>query len=129
VSKNVGNRGAGAPKGNQNNKKATIWTHALKRALARAADKVEKSDPKKSIDRGLDMVADTVVTLALGGDKDAWMEIGNRVEGKSKEFVELTVSDKPAEELTDDELLDIARGGGDRAAEAATSETGDSAVH
>lgn len=50
------------------------WRKALERALARAVN--------GEIDNGLDRVADAVVAAAMGGDKDAWREIGDRMDGK-----------------------------------------------
>lgn len=63
-----------APVGNKNAVKNRPWADSLKRALARMAD--------GSIDKGLDKIADKVVAAALEGDKDAWQEIANRLDGK-----------------------------------------------
>jgi hypothetical protein len=65
---------SGAQPGNQNAKKAKLWEQALKRALARASN--------ATIDAGLDKIADTVVSQAMEGNKDAWQEIGQRLDGK-----------------------------------------------
>jgi hypothetical protein len=64
----------GAQPGNQNARKAKIWEQALKRALARASN--------ATVDAGLDKIADTVVAQAMEGNKDAWQEIGQRLDGK-----------------------------------------------
>lgn len=64
----------GAQPGNQNARKAKIWEQALKRALARASN--------ATVDAGLDKIADTVVSQAMEGNKDAWQEIGQRLDGK-----------------------------------------------
>ena len=72
---------AGAPKGNKNAaKKRLPWQQALKRSLTRYAAKHGEKSPNYR--RGLDKVADQVVQDAVEGNKDAWMEIANRLEGK-----------------------------------------------
>ena len=77
---------AGAPLGNKNGaKKRLPWQQALKRALTRyAADDGEK---KPTYRRGLDRVAKQVVQQAVSGEKDAWQEIANRLEGKPAQSV------------------------------------------
>lgn len=69
---------AGAPLGNQNAKKAKRWQDALNKALARFATE----DGKVKAGEALDKIAETVVIQALAGDRDAWQEIGNRLDGK-----------------------------------------------
>lgn len=66
---------AGAPIGNKNGVKAKRWQQALERSLARVAN--------GTVDDGLSKVADMVVDGALGGDKDCWQEIANRIDGKA----------------------------------------------
>lgn len=80
---------AGAPLGNKNGaKKRLPWSQALKRSLTRlAADNGEKSPNYR---RGLDKVADAVVRDAAEGNKDAWMELGNRLEGKPSQAIEVS---------------------------------------
>jgi len=73
-----------APKGNNNAKKGTQWRAALERALARSCKSKEKT-----IDKGLDKVADMVVRSALDGNKEAWQEIANRLDGKHAQSVTL----------------------------------------
>lgn len=79
---------AGAPKGNKNGaKKRLPWSQALKRSLVRlAANNGEKSPNYR---KGLDKVADQVIAAAADGNKDAWQEIANRIEGKVGSTVEL----------------------------------------
>lgn len=77
-----------APVGNQNAKKAKLWEQALKRALARAVN--------ATVDAGLDKVADTVVAQAFEGNKDAWQEIGNRIDGKVPQAIIGGEDDDPA---------------------------------
>ena len=79
---------AGAPKGNKNAaKKRLPWSQALKRSLTRLADKEGEDSPNYR--KGLDRVADAVVKDAAAGNKDAWMELGNRLEGKPGQTVTL----------------------------------------
>ena len=68
----------GAPVGNQNAAKAKRWQDALHKALTR----FESDDGKVKAGEALDKIAETVVSKALAGDKDAWQEIGNRLDGR-----------------------------------------------
>lgn len=80
---------AGAPKGNKNAaKKRLPWQQALKRALTRLA--ADNGEAKPNYRRGLDRVASKVVEQAAEGNKDAWQEISNRIEGKPSQAVVLT---------------------------------------
>lgn len=67
-----------APQGNRNAAKGQAWAEALRQALARFEDK------KLKIERGeaLGHIAKVVVEKAIGGDKDAAKEIGDRLDGK-----------------------------------------------
>lgn len=73
----------GAPLGNQNARKAKVWSEALKRALARYSG--------SSVDAGLDKLADRLVKAAAEGDQDAWHliteKIGDRLEGKPAQAI------------------------------------------
>jgi hypothetical protein len=69
---------AGAPLGNQNAAKAKRWQDALHKALVR----FEKEDGSVKAGQALDKIAETVVSQAIAGNKDAWQEIGNRLDGK-----------------------------------------------
>jgi len=66
------------------------WRKALERALARAVN--------GEVDYGLDRVADAVVAAAIAGDKDAWREIGDRMDGKAGHLV--TVGGEASAPLT-----------------------------
>lgn len=80
-----------APKGNTNARKGTQWREALERALARTV-----KSGAKTVDKGLDKIADQVVKNALAGDKDSWQEIANRLDGKHSQAIALTGDeDKP----------------------------------
>lgn len=71
-----------APHGNQNAVKAKAWEGALRAALAQYEDKgkVKKGE-------ALRKVAEAVVQRALVGDKDAWKEIGDRLDGKPAQAI------------------------------------------
>lgn len=65
--------------GNQYAAKAKRWQKSLERALARAGD--------GDIDAGLNPIADKVVAAAIAGDRDAWREIGDRLDGKPAQSI------------------------------------------
>lgn len=73
--------GAGAPAGNRNAAKAKRWERALRKALTDVGD--------GSLDAGLDKVATVVVAAAIAGEREAWTEIANRLDGKPTEHVRL----------------------------------------
>lgn len=64
-----------APVGNANAKTAREWREALRRAMAHKAE----GDYRQT----LMQIATVVVDKALQGDKDAWLEIANREDGKA----------------------------------------------
>lgn len=74
----------GAPAGNQNATKAKEWEQSLKRAMARKAS----GDFRKT----LDDIAERVVDAALAGERDAWREIGDRIDGKATQAIDANVS-------------------------------------
>jgi hypothetical protein len=69
----------GAPLGNKNAAKAKVWEGALRAALAQYENKDAKIKPGEALRK----VAEMVVTQALVGNKDAWKEIGDRLDGKA----------------------------------------------
>lgn len=81
----------GGQPGNQNGRKAKVWTDALKWALENAEI--------SGIERGqtLRAIATTVVTRAVGGDKDAWNEIANRLDGKPAQVIVGDADDDPVQ--------------------------------
>ena len=85
----------GAQPGNRNSaKKRLPWSQALKRSLTRYA--AEHGEDSPNYRRGLDKVADAVVKDAVNGVKEAWQELGNRLEGKPGTTVTLIGDeDKP----------------------------------
>jgi hypothetical protein len=94
-----------APVGNQNAKKAKRWQDALNKALAR----YESEDGKIKAGEALDKVAETVVLQALAGNKDAWQEIGNRLDGKVPQPV---VGDDDAPPVTIRGFVELVRPAG-----------------
>lgn len=68
-----------APLGNTNAVKSKPWQGALKRALARAG--------AGEIDTGLNAIAEKVVEAAMDGDRDAWREIAERLDGKTPQAI------------------------------------------
>ncbi len=79
----------GAPAGNKNGAKGAKWAEALRQALAKFEDK------DKAIKRGeaLERIAKVVVQKAIGGDKDAVKEIGDRLDGKPAQALEVSGPD------------------------------------
>jgi hypothetical protein len=73
-----------APKGNQNAAKGKRWQEALIKALAQ----YENKDAGIKRGQALAKIAEMVVMKALGGDKDAAAEIGNRLDGKPAQALE-----------------------------------------
>lgn len=73
---------AGAPKGNKNAAKGHLWRAALERAVARTVNGREKT-----VEKGLDKIADMVVKSACEGNREAWQEIGNRLDGRPAQAV------------------------------------------
>lgn len=72
----------GAPLGNQNGAKAKEWELALKRAMAHKAD----GDFRGTLDK----IAAVVVDSALAGERDAWREVADRMDGKPAQGVTLS---------------------------------------
>jgi len=103
---------AGAPKGNQNASKGRMWQDALKKALrdfSRAAiPGDENTAPKSAIEAGraLQAIAQTVVEAAIDGDWWAVAEIGNRLDGKPAQTLEVQGDIRHVHELTDSELIE-----------------------
>lgn len=78
---------SGGQPGNKNTFKGNEWSKSLKRAMARLA--AADGEDRVSWRRGLDKAADKVVAAACEGQKDAWQEIANRIEGKPRQGVDL----------------------------------------
>lgn len=71
-----------APVGNQFAKKAKLFEQAIKRALARATG--------ESVDAGLDKGADQLVKAFIAGEQWAIKEVGDRLDGKPAQAVEMS---------------------------------------
>lgn len=92
---------AGAPNGNKNAIRGKVWRDALDKAIKQYVNK------KNGIERGqaLFKIATGVVEMALAGNKDAIQEIGNRLDGRPHQSMDIGFSpDTPVEEMTDAEL-------------------------
>ena len=72
-----------APIGNQNAKKGAEWRSAIKRALSRYSGDNWRA--------GLDKVADEFVKAAAAGDAWAIKDIGDRLDGKPAQSMDLDV--------------------------------------
>ena len=72
----------GAPSGNQNAAKAKMWHGAIMRALERrgGGDKLA----------ALDLLAEKLLDAVADGDLPAIKELGDRIDGKPKQQVELS---------------------------------------
>ena len=68
--------------------------------------------------RRLLAIAEKCAAAAMGGDMQAIKEIGDRLDGKPAQEANITVTRISANELGDDELADIATGGGEGITEA-----------
>lgn len=113
----------GGQPGNKNNSKGKSWTDALRRQLA------QYTDDKIAMGEALNEIAKTCVMQAIAGCKDARAEIANRIEGKITERIEGDFTHHVAAELTDEQLLAIARGSSDRAADAPGGEENPPGLH
>lgn len=71
-----------APKGNRNAAKAKVWSAAVERALDRRV-------PADKRIKAIDELADKLLDLCMDGDLNALKELGDRLEGKVQQRVEL----------------------------------------
>ena len=94
----------GAPKGNQNGKKGKEWSDALRKAVYRPSNEVNDEGQRK---RRLEVIADKVATLAENGEMSAIKEVGERLDGKSPAYMEVSHSD--ITERTYEQLLEELR--------------------
>ncbi len=78
-----GPHNGGPPKGNNNAGKGKSWRDALDKELKQYTNKDAKVDRGQALRR----IARTVVEQALVGNKDAWQEIGNRLDGRAAQSV------------------------------------------
>ncbi len=93
---------SGAQPGNRNSAKGKVWRDALDKAIKQYTNK------DAGIKRGqaLFRIATTVVEQAIAGNKDAIQEIGNRLDGRPHQSMDIGTYEttKPQEEMTDAEL-------------------------
>jgi len=75
------------------------------------------------------MAAEKLLTLAADGEPWAIKELADRLDGKAGQSIALELKKRPAEELSDAELLHIAAGRSVRAAEKASGESESDRVH
>jgi hypothetical protein len=89
-----------APLGNQNGVKGTRWRDAIDRALSMRSrrDGIE----------ALDALAEKLLALADQGDLGALKELGDRIDGKALQSIDMTARVHAPVELTDDQLAEIA---------------------
>ena len=97
----------GAPKGNTNSANHRLWAEAIKRAIARRGP---------GLTEGLNKLANKFLDAVENGDVD-FKELGDRLDGKAAQAVDLNVDNRTTQRnLADSELLEIATGvrsGGD----------------
>ncbi len=91
-----------APRGNQNAAKAKVWTSAIERVLdSRTKTRIDKK-------RELDELAEKLVDLAKAGDLAALKEVGDRLEGKAAQSLEVNANvTRRIAELPDSDLAHI----------------------
>ena len=70
----------GAPKGNQNGRRAKVWSQAINNAF-------KKRSPTEAMEE-LQKVANKLIDMALEGDLGAIKEIGDRLEGKPAQTIQ-----------------------------------------
>lgn len=75
-----------APKGNRNAAKGKWWNEAVRKAVSRPSD--QKDDEGKPV-KQLDLIAQKLVSEALDGNIQAIREVGDRLDGKAPQEVEL----------------------------------------
>jgi hypothetical protein len=106
----------GAPKGNDNASKGRMFFRALNRAIV-------QEDGLR-----LRQAAEKLLDLAAAGEPWAVKELADRLDGKATQVIDATVN-RRAQELTDDELADIASGSSAGAAEEAEGAGQSSGLH
>ena len=119
----------GAPKGNTNAARGIRFRQALENALA------EYEDMAIGVAKGqaLRAICTQIVADCLSPDPTVRIPsrnaLADRIDGKAKEHIEAKITRAVAEELTDEQLLDIARSSGDGATETPTGAQDPSGIH
>ena len=117
---------AGAPKGNGNARRGKTWREALEFALRNYEDK------ENEVKRGeaLRKIGKTLIQQAIAGDMAAIKEIGDRIDGKAVQVIDATIEEvTSAEQLTDEQLANIAATSSARAAKAKRSKKESNKLH
>lgn len=98
-------QGGGAPKGNTNAAKGRRWAHAIERAL----EAYPKRAISLSVNQGMDNAAyEYVHKLMLEKDIAFFRELGDRIDGKAAQQVQLTGDEEnPVQTVTRIELVDL----------------------
>lgn len=92
-----------APEGNKNAAKGKKWQKALEKALARIGE--------GDMEVGLAKIADKVIAAAADGDKDAWKDIADRLDGKPAQSVTLSGDEEnPLQTVSRVELVALGDG-------------------
>jgi len=92
----------GGQPGNTNATKSKRWTEAIDKALKQFADKKRKIEMGQALDR----IAHNVVKEAIDGDWWAVAEIGNRLDGKPAQSLEISGEVNSGRQLSDEQILD-----------------------
>lgn len=107
----------GAPVGNKNAAKSRDWERAIRRALFNNEGSLQR-------------IAQNLVKAAESGEQWAVTELGNRLDGKPSQALDVTQTILDASKLPDDHLAAIATGSGSGASEASgDSSESDGVVH
>ena len=88
----------GAPEGNKNAAGGVQWRNAIKTALAKRSK--SKSDAQKALVE----LAEKMLVAADNGESWAIKELGDRIDGKAPQSIDLKVKELPHEQALD--LLD-----------------------
>ena len=91
---------AGAPEGNDNAKKGRAWTQAIRKALAFYSG--------EGATAGMEKLARKLIDAAENGDAWALKELGDRIEGKPAQSIDMKVT-----EVTHEDALDELEHGSD----------------
>jgi len=92
--------GAGAPKGNTNATKSRRLSSVLQKRMEERKDE--------------DNLMNVLLDKALAGDLPAIKEVFDRIDGKAKQSIDIAdVTEARVDELTDEELADIATNSSD----------------
>ncbi len=118
----------GAPLGNKNAVRAKRWQQAIERALAKRSKAKGIEELDRLAEKFLDAIEEmTESTEKRGPSIHGFIELADRIDGKSDQHI--SVSDNRPDELSEEELADIARRGRDGVAEAPAGTPKPSELH